>query len=105
MKMKQILSLLVVLAMISPVMAKGKKQKPIRGRLISITAEQIIVKVKKENKTYIINAETKILDKDSKEVAVADVKFRLVSLKAKPDDAKAIIEIKERVRKAKKKKE
>jgi len=95
MSIKQILCLLVAIAVVSPVMAKGKKVRPIKGKMISITAEQIVVKVKGDEKTYTINEETKILNKGGEEVAVADVKFKLVELVADPEDATKITQIKE----------
>lgn len=115
MKIKQILCLAVAIAMFSPLMAKDAKEKkvrPVKGQFVSITEEQVIVKVKGKETTYTINKDTKIFNKDGEEVAVADVKFQIVELKTNPEDAKAVTEIKEaaakpakKAPKAKKKKE
>ena len=101
MRIKQILCLLVAIAVISPVMAKEKKAKPAKGKFVSITEEKLVVKVKKDEKTYTITEETKILNKDGEEVAVADVKFKMVELTMDPEDAAAVIKIKELAKKAK----
>ena len=97
MKIKQILCLVVAIAMVSPLMAgdKVKKAPGLKGQFVSITEEQVIVKIKGEEKTYTINKETKIFNKAGEEVAVADVKFQIVELKTNPEDANAVVEIKE----------
>lgn len=106
MNFQRILCLLIALTMISPVvMAKEKKQKkkkvPI-GKLISITDDTLVVKIKKEEKTYTITEETKIVNKNGEEIAVEDCKFKYIELTADPEDAEKITEIKEKGKNKKK---
>jgi hypothetical protein len=104
MSIKQILCLLIAVAIVSPVMAKGKKVKPIRGRLVSITKEKIVVKIKGDEKTFTLNEETKIVNKNGEEVAVGDVKFKAVALTTDPEDETKITQVKEASKKSKNKK-
>ena len=93
--MKKILSLLLILLIATPIMAAEKKAKPVKGKVVSITAEAITLKVKKEDKEFKITDDTKILDKDGAEVAAADAKFKMASVKTSADDATVATEIKE----------
>ena len=103
MNFKQILCLLIALTLVSPVMAKSKKKKPPKGKLISISAEELVVKIKKEKKTYKLTEDTKIINLDGDEVAPEDCKFKVVVLTVDPDNDKKITEVKEFQKKKKKK--
>jgi len=95
MSLKNILCVLIACAVISPAMANSKK-KPIKGKVVSLTAEELVIKIKGEKKTYTISEDTtKILNKDGEEVAAGDAQFKMVVLKADPEDETKILEIKE----------
>lgn len=93
--MKKILSLLLILLMASPLMAADKKAKAIKGKVISITAEAIKIKVKKEEKEFKIDEKTKITDKEGNSVAAADAKFAMAMVKASKADPSIAGQIKE----------
>ncbi|WDE98857.1 hypothetical protein PQO03_13535 [Lentisphaera profundi] len=99
--MKKLITILLVLLIASPIMAKEKKAKALKGKVVSITAEAATFKIKKDEKQYKVTADTKILDKDGAAVAPADVKFKMASIKTDPADATTLIEIKELAKKAK----
>ena len=102
--MKKIISLLLMLAFISPLMAKEKKAKPIKGKVISITAEAVTLKVKKDEKTFKISDQTKILDKDGTEVASGEADFAVAMIKVSSEDTSVASLIKEHGKAPKKKK-
>lgn len=99
--MKKILSLLLILIIASPLMAADKKAKPVKGSVISMTADSITIKIKKEEKAFKITADTKIIDKEGKKVVAADAKFEMVMVKADKADAGTAAMIKEFAKKAK----
>ena len=101
MNIKHILCLLIAFAVVSPVMAKAK---PVKGKMVKISTEQVVVKIKGEEKTYTITEDTKILNKDGEEVAAGDAKFKMVELTVDPDDESKAKEIKEAAAKSKSKK-
>ena len=72
---------------ITPIMAAEKKAKPVKGSVVSMAADSITIKVKKEEKTFKITPKTKIIDKEGTKVAAADAKFEVAMVKADKADA------------------
>ena len=101
--MKKIISLLIMITLISPLMAKEKKAKPMKGKVVSITAEAVTLKVKKDEKTFKINEATKILNKKGAEVSSEDANFTAAMVKVSSDDKTVASTIKEYAKAPKKK--
>jgi hypothetical protein len=103
--MKKIIALLIIAFLATPLMAADKKAKPSKGKVVSMTAESIKLKIKKEEKEFKITADTKIINKEGAKVAAADAQFEMAMVKAAKTDAGTAAMIKEYAAKAKKKKE
>ena len=100
--MKKIIALLVALAVVSPLVA-AKKMETVKGKLVSITAEKIVVNVKGEEKTFKMAKKTKITNAKKEKVTVEECKFENVTLKVSKGENPVVKKVMEYVKKKGKK--
>ena len=102
MKIKTVLAVLMALAVVSPVMAKKKKKDktpaPSPRRVISISADSIVVVINSKNTTFKLTPETEIYNKRQEKVEAKDIEgTRFVLLTFDPDDSNVVTKIQEYV--------
>ena len=102
MKLKTILTVLIALAVVLPVAAKKKKKSktpaPAPRKVISISADSIVVSITSKERTFKITPETEIYNKRQEKVTAADLEgTRFVLLTLDPNDPTVVTKIQEYV--------